>query len=94
MTHQTGRSRPAGTPGPRRDRPRIRLAVLGGTAVVLVWTGHDVTWALLGRTGALWLLDRSGVVLGVAMAAAVLRIVTRSWLATAVIGGLIVALLS
>ncbi len=68
--------------------------VLGATAVVLVWTGHDVTWALLGRPGALWLLDRTALVIGIAAAAAVLRIVTRSWLITAIMAGLIVAILS
>lgn len=64
--------------------------------MVMVWTGHDVTWDLLGRTGGLWLLDRAATLTGLAALAlvvALLRAVTYHWLVTAVAVGLLVALL-
>lgn len=82
---------------PRRSRPHLRLVVLGAAATVLVWTGHDVTWGLLGRTGGLWLLDRAATLAVLATLAAtvvaVLRAVTGHWAVTAMAVGLLVALL-
>lgn len=91
---------PAGlttSPGPRRSRPQLRLVVLGVAAMVLVWTGHDVTWGLLGRTGGLWLLDRAAMLAVLAALAAivvaVLRVVAGHWAVAAMAVGLLVALL-
>lgn len=95
MSHSTGTARLTTSSGPRRNRPTVRLAVLGATATVMVWTGHDVTWDLLGRAGGLWLLDRAAalIVLAALALVALLRAVTDHWLVAAVAVGLLVALL-
>ena len=93
MSHQMGRAQPTGSPERRRTCPRLRLVVLGATAVVLVWTGHGVTWALLGRAGLIWLLDGASVLAGIAVLAVLLRTAAHRWLMVAVVASLLVALL-
>jgi hypothetical protein len=63
----------------RHGRRSLRLLVLGATASVVVWTGHTVTWEMLGRAGALRLLERIGLVALVVTSVAGMR--PRWWFA-------------
>ncbi|MEV8378799.1 hypothetical protein AB0P21_39035 [Kribbella sp. NPDC056861] len=60
------------------------MLLLGITAVVLVWTGHEVTWALPARSGALWLLDTIGIAIAAATTKATLTRPGRHWPAVAI----------
>jgi hypothetical protein len=93
MARSGGPAQLSTPPEPRRSGPGIRLVVLGMTAAILVWTGHDVGWGLLGRAGGFWLLDSAALLAVVATVAGVLRAVTGHWLVAAVAAGLLLALL-
>lgn len=80
MATRQRRTQPVATPAPRRHV--LRLLALGATAVALLWSGQDVTWLLPGRAGTLWLLERAAVVTSLA---AILLLLTRSWVFWAII---------
>ncbi|NUR25341.1 MAG: hypothetical protein HOV83_05745 [Catenulispora sp.] len=59
------------------------------SAGVAVWSGHQVTWALLGRASAFWLLEWSGIL---ALTVATLAGLHTKWLVAAAAIALLITL--